>query len=149
MTPKEELTSAQVRSLIGKTGEKRAQRWMAGWREIGTKRNYYRSKWEANYGHYLEFLRVQGKIRNWEHEPKTFWFEAIRRGVRSYLPDFRVERNDGTVYYVEVKGYMDSKSKTKLKRMKKYHPEIELELVDEKRYRSLAKTAKAIVPGWD
>ena len=112
--------------------------WKAAWRTIGGQRKYFRSRWEANYAWYLEFMKQQGKIAGWRHEPTTFWFEAIKRGVRSYLPDFEVTRNDGSIYFVEVKGWMDQRSKTKLKRMKKYHPDVELELVDSKRYRALS-----------
>lgn len=78
----------------------------------------------------MQFLKETCQIKEWEHEPKTFWFEEIRRGVRSYLPDFKVTKNDGKHYWVEVKGYMDSKSKTKIKRFKKYYPEEELHVLD-------------------
>lgn len=123
--------------------------WKAGWREIGAVRKFYRSRWEANYARYLQFLLERGEIAKWEHEPETFWFEKVMRGVRSYLPDFRVTRTNSTVYYVEVKGYMDSKSLTKLKRMAKYHPAVELELVDASAYKTLAKTVSGLVDGWE
>lgn len=123
--------------------------WKSGWRIIGGKKKFYRSRWEANYARYLEFIREQGLIAKWEHEPETFWFEKIKRGTRSYLPDFRVTRLDGSIYYVEVKGYMDDRSKTKLKRMKKYHPTVELELVPAKAYKALAKTASKLIKNWE
>lgn len=71
---------------------------------------------------HLDRLKRAGYIANWEHEPKTFWFEQIKRGVRSYKPDFLVTKIDGTTYWVEVKGFMDAKSKTKIKRFNKYYP---------------------------
>ena len=61
----------------------------------------------------------QGEILKWEYEPETFWFEKIKRGVRTYTPDFKVTEKDGSIIFHEVKGYMDARSKTKLKRMKK------------------------------
>ncbi len=111
---------------------------------IGTTTFFARSTYEANIAAYYQFLQDGGSIAKWEHEPDTFWFEKIRRGVRSYLPDFKITRNDGTIYYVEVKGYMDPKSATKLKRMKKYHPKVELELIDVERYKEIKKSAKFI-----
>lgn len=57
--------------------------WKQGWREVGGKRCYFRSKWEANYARYLQWMKDQGKIAEWEHEPETFWFEAIKRGTWS------------------------------------------------------------------
>jgi hypothetical protein len=121
----------------------------AGWLEIGGKRIYCRSRWEANYARLLEMEKRQGSIKEWEHEPETFWFEGIKRGCVSYLPDFRVTQPDGSIYYVEVKGWMDPKSKTKIKRMAKYHPDVVLKVVDAAAYRSLAKLGKSVVPGWE
>ena len=123
--------------------------WKAAWRTIGGQRKYFRSRWEANYARYLELLKQCGEIKEWKHEPETFWFEAIKRGCRSYLPDFRVVKDDDSVEYHEVKGYMDSKSKTKIKRMAKYHPKVTLILVDAKAYRSLEKSCKALIRDWE
>jgi len=123
--------------------------WKAAWREIGGYKKYYRSRWEANYARYLEWLKVNNKIVDWKHEDTTFWFEGIKRGVMSYLPDFHVFKADGIEEYHEVKGWMDDRSKTKLKRMAKYHPNIILILIDSKSYRVLEKEMKDIIPDWE
>lgn len=107
--------------------------------DINGKEIYFRSKWEANYALYLDFLVRQNQIKSWEYEADTFMFEAIKLGTRSYRPDFKIINNDGTVEYHEVKGYMDSRSKTKLKRMAKYYPEIKLILIDRPVYSSICK----------
>ena len=98
---------------------------------------FFRSSWEANYALYLDFLIKQGKIIKWEYEVDTFWFEKIRRGVRSYKPDFKVTYLNKSIQYHEVKGYMDAKSKTKIKRMAKYYPEITLLVIDQKFYKDI------------
>ena len=137
-------------NMKGKAPPNRNASWKAGWREVGGKRFYARSAWEANYARILQLKKDGGEIYDWEHEPDVFWFEAIKRGVRSYKPDFKVwESADSDPYYVEVKGWMDAASKTKLKRMKKYHPGVRLELVDSKAYKRIAKTASKTVPGWE
>lgn len=100
---------------------------------------YFRSKWEANYALYLDWLVKQKQIKEWEYEKDVFIFTEIQFGTRSYRPDFKVFTNDGKFEYHEVKGYMDSKSKTKLKRMAKYYPEAKLILIDSIYYRDLAK----------
>jgi hypothetical protein len=100
---------------------------------------YFRSKWEANYALYLDFLIDHKQIVKWEFEPDTFVFEKIKFGTRSYTPDFKVFNNNGTIEYHEVKGYMDSKSKTKLKRIKKYYPKIVVKLIDSQEYALLKK----------
>ncbi len=76
---------------------------------------YMRSAVEANYARYLKFLKVE-----FQHEPRKFFFEKIRQGNVSYTPDFYLPKEDR---WIEVKGYFDSSSKTKLKRFKKYYPE--------------------------
>jgi hypothetical protein len=123
--------------------------WRASWRTIGGHRKFFRSRWEANYARYLQWLVEQGQIVKWEHEPETFWFDGIRRGCVSYLPDFRVTNNDGSVEYHEVKGWMDARSKTKIKRMKKYHPAVKLVVVDGPAYRRLNSAVRSIIGGWE
>jgi len=127
---------------------KRKTIWKSGWREIKGKRNYYRSRWEFNYALYLEFLKDKEFIIDWEFEPDTFWFDKIKRGVRSYLPDFKIHGKNGIVYH-EVKGWMDPKSKTKLKRMAKYHPDVKLIVIDSKKYNEIKKNMSGILKGWE
>lgn len=76
---------------------------------------FFRSRTEANYARYLKHTGV-----TFEYEPKTFWFEGIKRGTRAYIPDFYLPETDK---WHEFKGWLDDKSLVKFKRMKKYHPE--------------------------
>lgn len=100
-----------------------------GWATVGGRRHYFRSGWEVDYACYLEILKKHKKIKEWNYECKTFWFESIKRGTRSYLPDFLITENDGSEYFVEVKGWENPKSKTKLKRLRKYYPDVKLLMV--------------------
>lgn len=118
------------------------------WVEIGDKKIFVRSGWEANWGRYLDFLKTHGKITDWEYEPDTFYFEGIKRGTNNYTPDFKVTYPDGSVIFHEVKGYMDPKSATKLKRMAKYHPQVVMEVIDKKRYSSVKKSVGSLIKGW-
>lgn len=101
---------------------------------------YFRSKWEANYALYLDWLIKHGEIKSWKYEPETFFFEGIRMGTNCYKPDYRVVNKDDSIEYHEVKGYFDSKSKTKLKRMKKYHPNVKVILIERKQYDAIIKS---------
>jgi hypothetical protein len=114
---------------------------------IGNKAYFFRSSWEANIAAYFEFLKNKNEIKEWEYETDTFWFENIKRGVRSYKPDFKITKNDGTQYYIEVKGWMDSKSKTKLNRMRIYYPSVKIEVLAQDRYREISKYS-SIIPEW-
>jgi len=108
-----------------------------GYFDINGRQMFFRSKWEANYALYLDFLIAQKQIRSWEYEAHVFIFEKIQSGTRSYRPDFKVFNNSGDFEYHEVKGWMDPKSKTKLKRMTKYYPKVKMVLVDSDAYRAI------------
>lgn len=123
--------------------------WKQGWREIGGQRAFFRSAWEANYARYLEWLKQNNKICSWEHEPETFWFLEIKRGSRSYLPDFKVSELNGSISYHEVKGWLTQQGKTKLKRMKKYYPDIKMFLIRKKEYISIRDKVSRLIPGWE
>ncbi len=94
---------------------------------------------------YLDWLIKQKQIKSWTFEEDTFWFENIRRGVRSYCPDFKVINLDNSIEYHEVKGYMDNRSKTKIKRMAKYHPKIKLVVIDSDCYKDIKNKVGAIL----
>jgi len=110
-----------------------------GWHDFGNgRRFYFKSLWELNIARYLEWLRLRGDIEDWQYEPDTFWF-PVKRGTTNYKPDFRVVENTGAWFYIEVKGYMNARSKTALQRMKKHHPTVDLRLYDGPVYRSIVK----------
>lgn len=103
---------------------------------------FFRSSWEANMARYYNYVGIR-----WMFEPKTFIFSDIKRGCVSYTPDFYLPDENR---WVEVKGWMDEKSATKLKRFEKFYP-IEysrLELITRKEYREFEKFGR-IIPGWE
>jgi hypothetical protein len=109
---------------------------------------YFRSSWEANYCRYLIWLQEQGEILAWEYEPETFRFEGVSRGPYTYLPDFKVTERDGSVAFHEVKGWMDGPSKSRLKRMAKYYPDVNVIVIGEEEYKALSKW-RELIPGWE
>ena len=104
---------------------------------------FFRSSWEANIARYYNYIGVK-----WEYEPKTFIFETIKRGCVSYTPDFYLVDEDK---WIEVKGWMDDKSKTKLKRFKKYYPEEykKLQLITSKEYNEIKKKMSKFIKNWE
>lgn len=72
-----------------------------------------RSNWEANFARILKCYKVV-----FEFEPKVFTF-PVKRGTKGYTPDFYFPNFDE---WVEIKGYLDDKSKIKIKRFKRYYP---------------------------
>lgn len=110
-----------------------------GWFDINGKRIFFRSKWEANYALYLDFLVKNKQIKKWEYEKDIFLFEKIKNGTRSYRPDFKIYNLDETYHYDEVKGWLTPKSKTQLNRMRIYYPKIVLNVIDRKSYGAIKR----------
>jgi hypothetical protein len=111
---------------------------------------YVRSSWEANYARYLNLLLQRTEIVSWRYEAHTFWFEEIKRGTRSYTPDFEVTYPDGRREWHEVKGWMDPKSATRLARMAKYFPDQVVRVIGQDWFRGAVRGGlAATIPGWE
>lgn len=113
--------------------------------DLGNK--YFRSTWEANYARYLNWLKSQGQIKDWQYETKVFTF-PVKRGTTEYRPDFLVTYEDGSEWH-EIKGHMDAKSNTRLKRMAKYYPDEKIILIDSSVYKDLEKMFKRVIENWE
>jgi len=111
---------------------------------------HFRSAWEANYARYLNWLKARRLISGWDFECHRFLFEAIKFGTRSYLPDFKVTNIDGSHEWHEVKGWMDQKSKTRLRRMAKYFPNEKVVVISKEFFKQLrAQGITGIIPNWE
>lgn len=110
---------------------------------------YFRSAWEANYARYLNFLIRYGKIKSWRYEPQRFWFEGIKSGTTSYLPDFEITNLNGSIEYHEIKGYQHQKGQTALKRMAKYHPTVKIIVIGGREYREIKNKISRLIPEWE
>jgi len=97
---------------------------------------------EFNYAMWLTFIREP-----WEFEPKTFWFEKIKRGVRSYKPDFWLPQRKE---WHEVKGWMDPRSATKLNRMRIYYPQEKIILIQKDFFDDIERKGLCrLIPNWE
>ena len=81
---------------------------------------FVRSAWEANV---LRWLKHTGKA--YTYEPKVFSFieHGVKHGTVSYTPDVLVSVDKDTSVWIEIKGYLKTEDKTKLRRFKKFFPE--------------------------
>lgn len=110
---------------------------------------FVRSRWEANYARYLNLRKDKGEIASWEYEPMTFRFENVTRGPYTYKPDFKIVTSSGEVEWHEVKGWMDSSSRSKLKRFAKHYPNHKMVVVDAAAYRLISKSFSDAIPHWE
>ena len=121
-----------------------------GWIRYNNKEMYFKSLYEMNYAAYLQWLMIKGEIDSWEYEPKEFAFPKDKYKANLYYkPDFKVIENAGNHHWHEVKGYMDAKSKTKIRRFNKHFGETEgnIVVVDKKWFTATKKQSHRI-PNW-
>ena len=104
---------------------------------------YFRSSWEANIARILNYLHIE-----WKYEYKRFHFLEETEEILSYQPDFYLPKYNK---WIEVKGWMDDKSKKRLELFKKYYftEYSNLILIDEEMYRSLSKQYSQIISEWE
>jgi hypothetical protein len=126
-----------------KTGANPMQgKFNSGTYETAKGQMYFRSKWEANYALYLDWLVKMGKKKDWEYESEVYKFGDIKS---TYKIDFKVIDFDGTFELHEIKGSMTASARTKLKRMKKYHPNVKVILIEKKQYDGIIRSMKGII----
>lgn len=146
--PGEVMTAAQAREYFkGKTFRNSGSyhHVQRDYYECSKGSIFFRSKMEANWALYLDYLVKQKRILTWEYEDGTFFFDKIKLGTKSYTPDFKILNLDNSLHYEETKGYMDSRSKTKLKRMRIYFPDVKIVLIDKDAYSDMYRKLKGIL----
>jgi len=90
------------------------------------------------------------------YEPKRFYFRDIHE---SYLPDWRLKgvepfTLDGQIYheiYIELKGYLDNKSKRQLKNIRRYYAKkgVMVILIDSEQYKKLEQDWSEGIAQWE
>lgn len=100
-------------TLLKQTGRSPVNKFKGGYKPyLGVS---IRSGWENNVLLWLNYKKVK-----WEYEPKVFYFNEVKRGTKGYTPDIWLPKEK---LWIEVKGYLSSVDKTKIKRFKKYYPQ--------------------------
>ena len=93
--------------------------------------HYVRSTWEHNFARILQYNNI-----DYDYEPK--WFK-LSDGTK-YLPDFYILQNN-TFY--EIKGVLRDNNIKKIELFKKEYPEINLKIIDSKKYYWLLHKCKS------
>jgi hypothetical protein len=130
--------------------------------------HYCRSSMEANFERYLRFLgymRWEDKTTSPPLEGKWYRYEGrrwdfttakgdpIKTATGFYLADLEVWPGlvvPSRAYEVlEVKGWMDPASKTKLNRMRKQYPDVPLEVISSTEFNHMTRGSKRLIPHWE
>jgi len=86
-----------------------------------------RSSWEVNFARILKYNKV-----DYKYEPISF---RLSDGT-SYTPDFYLTKENK---YIEIKGWATESFKSKFALFKKEYPNINIEIIDTKKYNVLLK----------
>lgn len=101
---------------------------------IGNKEYIFKSSWEVEIAKRLQSLVDQSYILEWKYESKHFNFDDMKRGTRSYCPDFEVVLTNKEYLYIEVKGWKMPMSMKRIEMFRKRYPKVRFYLIDEKEY---------------
>lgn len=66
--------------------------------------NTYHSKMEAGYAESLDLRKMAKDIKDWKRQVKIS-LDVNGHHISNYFVDFMIEHNDGSIEYVEVKGF--------------------------------------------
>ena len=81
----------------------------------------YRSFFEVGVAKEIAALKRKAKKKfKVDYEADTFTYTLYR----NYTPDFRIERSDGTIIYIEAKGVLDRDAKAKMLAARDENPEV-------------------------
>lgn len=115
---------------------------------FGEKEYRFRSSWERNFAFYMEYIKCKREIKDWYYESEIFSFPQNEYGFKTYKPDFKIVHNDGSVEYIELKGWVNKKALDKMELMARYFPEVKIELYDGDKYNEIKKKYSHLVD-WD
>jgi predicted nuclease of restriction endonuclease-like RecB superfamily len=93
------------------------------------------------------------ELAKWMDQNKIFWmyepevFRYVLPG-RRYTPDFKVERKDGSFFYVEFKGWLRPEDRTKMIAFHKSNPEVDIRFVFANAEKTITKTSKTTYGQW-
>ena len=75
----------------------------------------------------------------WQYEPESFeWVPPLAM----YTPDFKIECEDGSYFWIEYKGYLRDKEKTKMREIRKQRPDLNIRFVFEDALKPVAGARK-------
>ncbi|SMC17286.1 Protein of unknown function [Clostridium acidisoli DSM 12555] len=105
----------------------------------------FASKDEAKYYQFLKQRKAKGEILNFELQPKfiiipSFKYKGKTERAATYTLDFKVYNLDGTIEYIDVKGYETQQGSLKFKQLKYIHQDLT--------FKWIARSLKYSATGW-
>lgn len=92
----------------------------------------------------IEHLEEMGK--DWKYEPTRLPFNILES--RTYTPDFALNKFDGNVMWLELKGKLAPVDRKKYIAVKEQYPELDLRFVFQKPGNPIRKGSKTTYGAW-
>jgi hypothetical protein len=92
---------------------------------VGGKECNFRSQGEKKLAQYLELLKQLDFIDDWFYEFMNFKFPPDDPDM-TWLVDFTVKENNGSITYWEYKGWFEARDRKKLQLLSKYYPQAKV-----------------------
>jgi predicted nuclease of restriction endonuclease-like RecB superfamily len=73
-------------------------------------------------GRAKQLLEDRGLVVGYEEEVLEYTIEA------NYRPDFKIKNPDGSIIYIEAKGYFDDQDQRKMRAVKDCHPDKDIRM---------------------
>jgi hypothetical protein len=107
------------------------------WRYSGQK---MAAKAEVNYAKMLDRFKIP-----WMYESEVLpWVPPKKK----YTPDFMLPKKDGSKLFIEFKGYLRPRDKTKMRMIKKQYPDMDIRIVFMNSKRAQYSGAKTNYGDW-
>lgn len=92
------------------------------------------STMEADYYYYLKLKKSRNEIKDFSLQPKFILIDKFKyngKAIRAitYTPDFKVENLDGSIEYIDTKGFPTEVSKLKKKMFHYFYPNLTLKWI--------------------
>lgn len=110
------------------------------YKRVKYKGTTFKSSYEAQVAKYLDELGVK-----WEYEPEKYPYTLP---VCYYEPDFKITWNDGTVEYMEAKGFFEPQDRTKMKVIREQYPDMNITMHFQKEYNRLSPSSPTTYLEW-
>lgn len=119
------------------TRRKKKKKKRQAYRYAGQK---FASKAERDFATYMDATKIP-----WQYEPEAFqWIPPKQK----YTPDFKVQRPDGTFFFIEYKGYLRPTDRTKMREIRKQYPDLDIRIVFMNARKKLYKGSPSTYGDW-
>jgi len=104
----------------------------------------FKSNFEKTFSQQLLAHKAKGLLTDWEYEKDKLVYKL----EHTYVTDFKLTGAKGKVIYIETKGYFKSKDRTKHKKIKEQHPEVDVRFIFMNSRTKLNKNSTTTYGSW-